>query len=249
METNEYQKMFELENDYWWYRALHELVEHEVHTVGRTNLKLLDVGCGTGRTMEILRSYGQVEGVDYSPEAIFFSTKRGNNAILGDINTLTINPNTYDIILCLDVLYHAAIQDDHAVMAKLYRGLAPGGLLIMELPAFDLLKRHHDVMVFGKRRYRKKATRAVLQKIGFHTIIDTYRLPLLFLFLLIKKVIERVKVPDTAVSDLKPLPRSLNAFLLWVTRIENRLITWGIGMPFGSSLFIVAKKTRDSLYV
>lgn len=242
MKTDEYQKMFDLEDDYWWYKALHELVEHRVKTIGRTDLKILDVGCGTGKMMEILRNYGRVEGVDYSPEAIFFSTKRGNDVTLRDINEWTINPDSYDVILCLDVLVHSGIKNDVAVMEKLYNGLAKGGLLILELAAFKILKRHHDILVFGERRYRKKDTLAHLQKIGFRIIKVTYRLPLLFLFILIKKIAERIVVPDDTISDLKPLPRPFNAILLLLTRAENKLITMGLAMPFGSSLFIVAKK-------
>lgn len=242
MEKNEYRKMFELENDYWWYRALHELVEHQVKSIGKSPLTMIDVGCGTGRMMEILRSYGAVEGVDFSPEAIFSSTKRGNNAQLGDINELKLTPDTYDVILSLDVLCHASITDDIAILGELYRGLSPGGTLILALPAFKLLKRNHDVKVFSKRRYRKKNTMAELQKIGFREIRATYRLPFLFLFILFKKIVERIRVPDATVSDLTPLPRSINALLLFFTRIENTVINAGIPLPFGSSLFIVATK-------
>lgn len=243
MKTNEYQKMFELENDYWWYRALHALVEHYVKATGRTDLKILDVGCGTGRMMEVLRNYGNVEGVDYSPEAIFFSNKRGlNNVALGDINDWAVNTDSYDVIICLDVLNHSSIKNYIAVMEKLYSGLTNGGILIMEVAAFEILKRHHDIVVFNERRYRKKEPLTHLQKIGFRIIKATYRLPLLFLFILIKKIAERIAVPDDGASDLKPLPRSLNALLLFLTRAENRLTTMGLAMPFGSSLFIVAKK-------
>lgn len=243
MQTEEYRKMFDMEDDYWWYKALHELVEHHVKNIGRTDLKILDVGCGTGRMVEILRDYGHVDGVDYSPEAIFFSNKRGlDNVTLGDINEWTINPDSYDVILCLDVLTSAGIKNDVAVMEKLYRGLTNGGIMIMELAAFEILKRHHDVMVFGERRYRKNNTLTHLQKIGFHIIQATYRLPILFLFILIKKIAENIVVPDDTVSDLKPLPRSLNALLLFLTRAEHKLINIGLAMPFGSSLFIVAKK-------
>lgn len=242
MQTNEYQKMFELENDYWWYRALHELVEHHVKTVGRTDLKILDVGCGTGRMMEVLRDYGRVEGMDYSPESVFFSNKRGLNVALGDINDWAVTTDSYDVIICLDVLNHASIKNYVAVMEKLYNGLTNGGILLMEVAAFEILKRHHDIVVFNERRYRKKEMVAHLKKIGFRIIKAAYRLPLLFLFILIKKLAERIVAPDDTASDLKPLPRSLNALLLFLTRAEHKLINIGLVMPFGSSLFIVAKK-------
>ena len=79
MEKNEYAKMYGLENTYWWYRGLHELIEryvqrHAKKTVGP--LFVLDAGCGTGRMLEILGNYGIAEGFDYSEEALNFCKKK-----------------------------------------------------------------------------------------------------------------------------------------------------------------------------
>lgn len=243
METNEYKQMYEAENTYWWYRELHELVESVVKKTGLGDLKILDVGCGTGRMMEILKLYGEIEGLDYSEEAIFFSRKRGfTDIVLMDINNWSPQDASYDVIVCLDVLCSQGIQDDYGVMQRIHHALRPHGLLIMNMPAFKILKRHHDARVFIKKRYSKKEMKEKLQAIGFGFEIISYRLPMLFIIILCKKIVEKFTRFDPLDSDLKPLPRWLNSLLLFLGRLENRALLQGITMPFGSSLFVVAEK-------
>jgi 2-polyprenyl-3-methyl-5-hydroxy-6-metoxy-1,4-benzoquinol methylase len=252
MKKDEYRKMFEFENDYWWYRGLHELVGHYVvklknaqtnHPSKSEPLRIFDAGCGTGRMMELLKPYGIVEGIDYSEEAVNLCSNRGlSNARIGDLNTWNPSPETYHVIISSDVICISGVENDTAVVEKLYRALKPNGFLILNLPAFKALSRKHDIAVFVKRRYRKKRTLRDLKKIGFIPVRASYRLPPLFFIALLKKhLVERFSKKE-AESDLKPLPRLINSFLLWMHRIENRVINAGIPLPVGSSLFLVCKK-------
>lgn len=243
MEKNEYKQMYEVENTYWWYRILHELVESVVKKTGNRNLTILDVGCGTGRMMELLQSYGHVDGFDYSQEALNFSRKRGITRIqLLDLNIWEPQEATYDVIVCLDVLCSQGIHDDYGTMRRMYHALRPHGLLIMNMPAFKMLKRHHDVRVFVQKRYDKKEMKEKLEAMGFSMAMMTYRLPMLFIIILFKKIVERFQPFDPLDSDLKPLPRWLNRLFLFLGRLENRVICQGVTMPFGSSVFVVAEK-------
>jgi hypothetical protein len=53
----------------------------------------------------------------------------------------------------------------------------------------------------------------------------------------------RTENNDEEKSDVANIPSNLvNHFLILIGKIENRLIAWGISLPFGSSLFVVAKK-------
>lgn len=243
MEKDEYRKMYEAEDTYWWYRVLHELTESYVKKIGRRDLRILDIGCGTGRVMELLAMYGTVDGVDYSEDALLFCKKRGiSNIVLADVNTWTPPLETYDVVVCLDVLYTASTSGDSAIMEKIFRTLKPGGIYIMNEPAFPILRRHHDARVFGKKRYRKAGTRQMLQGAGFRMVAATYRLPLLFIIIFIKGLLERFVPPDKGASDLSTLPSAINTAFLLMGRCENAIIRRGVSLPFGSSLFIVSKK-------
>jgi SAM-dependent methyltransferase len=242
MEVHEYARMFNLETHYWWYQGLDELVLHYIKQCrADTPLKILDAGCGTGRMTELLHEYGIIEGIDYSSVAIDFCKKRGlKNTKVMDLNTWEPAADMYDTIVSLDVIYHAGITDDIAILRKFYTALKPQGTLILNLPAFDCLRREHDQVVFGKRRYQRYKTVRELNQIGFNSIMASYRLPVLFVFVMLKKLVSRKQT--SLESDLKELPTYINKFLFFINHIENKIITSGIRLPFGSSLFIVCKK-------
>ncbi|HEY3370937.1 MAG TPA: class I SAM-dependent methyltransferase [Prolixibacteraceae bacterium] len=244
MDKSEYQQMYTLESSFWWYRVLHELVDWALRKNKPSGeISILDAGCGTGRMMEICQSYGRVSGIDFSPDAIYFAHERGlNNIALGDLNDYKFENDHYDVVVCLDVLYHSAIQNDLAVVEKFYHTLKDKGLLIINLPAFDYLKRPHDRVVHTKKRYRRIAFEKDLKQIGFTILHSSYRMPLLYFIILIAKLLRSKSKTDESESDLKKLPSWLNTLLLNYGRLENGCIKLGIVFPVGSSLFVVAKK-------
>ena len=243
MELQEYKIMYEVEDDYWWYRGLHELVLDTLKRYygGQNDIAIFDAGCGTGRMLELLSDYGNKEGVDYSSEAIDFCLKRGlANVHVEDLSKWEPEENAYDCVMSLDVICN--INHDMEAIGKFYRALKPGGVLIMNLPAFMLLRRQHDIAVWSKRRYRTGNTKLTLQNIGFQTEIVAYRLPWLFPIMLAQKFREYLFHPEKTESDLKGLPPFLNKILLAAHLFDNKLILNGISWPCGGSVFVVAKK-------
>jgi SAM-dependent methyltransferase len=236
--------MYHFESNFWWYKVLHELVDFTI----RKNKKeggicILDAGCGTGRMMEICQKYGTITGIDFSADAVNFAKKRGlNNVEIGDLNDYSFEKNTYDAIICLDVLYHSGIRNDLELVEKFYHSLKNDGILIINLPAFEYLKRSHDIVVHTQKRYRKKAFVKELKETGFFIISSSYRMPHLYFIILISKLFRKERNLKEAESDLKELPGWLNAILLNFGRLENWWLRRGFCIPMGSSLFIVAKK-------
>lgn len=245
MEKSEYIKLYKYEEQYWWYQALHELIEYHIKRIASFQpISIFDAGCGTGGLLDRLKRYGTVEGVDFSKEAIRFCTIRGLTDVrVADLNNWPCKKNHYDVVICIDVINHSGINDDMAVLHKIFNALKPGGVLILNTTAFECLRREHDKIVFTARRYKKKKLVVGLNSIGFKTDIATYRLPWLFLYILFRIYIRKTfKQKKEKTSDLILLPTIINTILLSLNRIENRIIIQGLRMPFGSSLFIVAGK-------
>jgi 2-polyprenyl-3-methyl-5-hydroxy-6-metoxy-1,4-benzoquinol methylase len=246
MEKNEYEIMYNFENTYWWYRGLHELVEHYVRLHAKkkaASLVILDAGCGTGIMLEIAAQHGMAEGFDYSDEAMKFCRKRGlQNAYCLDLNSWWPPREKYDVIICLDVLSHESVADEERVFSNFSAALKPKGLLILNLPAFELLRRKHDKAVRTKRRYTKWSTKKIIINCGFRIEYATYRLPFLFGIILAKKTFEWVFFNKTVRSDLALLPKWVNGLLLFFNRLENSIIFSGISLPLGASLFMVCSK-------
>jgi SAM-dependent methyltransferase len=245
MDKSEYLRMYHLESTFWWYKVLHELVDFNIKKNKKEEaISILDAGCGTGRMMEICQKYGTVSGIDFSTYAVCLAKKRGlSNIEIGDLNDYEFENKTYDTVVCLDVLYHSAIQNDLAVIEKFYHSLKTNGILIINLPAFDYLKRSHDIVVHTKKRYRKKAFENDLKEIGLTILKSGYRMPHLYFIILVSKLFRKKSRSNESESDLKELPAWLNTMLLFFGRLENWFFNHGMSLPIGSSLFIVAKKS------
>ncbi|NLF38894.1 class I SAM-dependent methyltransferase [bacterium] len=244
MNRTEYASIFALEETHWWYRGLRDLVEAQVRRLGRSDLRMLDAGCGTGGMMARLAKYGAVDGIDYADEAVAFCRERGlEGARQGDLNDCALPRETYDVIVSLDVLYHRAINDDGAVLARLASALKPGGTMILNLAAFECLRRGHDIAVETKRRYRAGEVRRMVAAAGLEARVVTYRLPLLFPAAYAAKMIGRARGRAAmAASDLRMPPRPVNRLLRALAGAENALICRGVALPFGTSVFTVAYK-------
>ena len=244
MDKNEYLKMYNLETNFWWYKVLHALVDSSIRKHKPSEpIRIFDAGCGTGRMMEICQKYGTVSGIDYSTDAVYFAKKRNlQNIELGDLNNYYFDNNRYDVVVSLDVLCHSAIENDLAVIEKFYHTLSHDGLLIINLPAFEYLKRGHDIAVHTKRRYRKRAFESELNKIGFTILQSSYRMPLLYFIILTSKLFGKTSKTQEAESDLKELPPWLNVCLFHFGRLENWFLKHGFSFPVGSSIFVIAQK-------
>src|SRR3989442_3608913 len=105
----EYEAMYRLEKSYWWYvarRALTaELLANEVK--GRSGMRILDVGCGTGANMQAFAHYGKTTGVDTSIDALEFCRSRGVDTVtLSAAERLPFDDNEFDVVTAMDILEH-----------------------------------------------------------------------------------------------------------------------------------------------
>lgn len=250
MNLIEYTRMYEVEDHHWWYVGLHNLiletVQRESLRLGRP-LRIFDAGCGTGRLCQLMSMKGHtVEGCDMSEEALRLCQHRGvDNVFQADLNTIDLEPETFDVITSIDVLYHAGIADDVEVMRHFRRALKPGGLLILNLVAHEFLRSTHDIAVHTRERYTTKTLSLRLLKAGFNVESAGYRVSLLFPLILVYRLIARFLHPQKSASnsinsDIHMPNKIINSLLLNLIRLENSALDHFF-MPFGSSVFAVAR--------
>ena len=176
MERVVYQQMAELDDRHWWYRArrriLAALVRREVQPPA--GAKILEIGCGSGHNLSMLADFGHVDGLELDDEMRALSEKRlGRKIMRSPLPELgEVKDKSYDLIGAFDVIEH--IDDDHAALAAIATKLKPGGKFMMTVPAHPWMWTAHDVANHHKRRYSKRALRALidgspmrLEKIGY----------------------------------------------------------------------------------
>jgi SAM-dependent methyltransferase len=252
MNEREYALMRHVEDAHWWYGVLRESVADELKIqLARTpEARVLDAGCGTGGMMEVLRRKHpswRLHGLDFSGEALEHCRKRGfTDLTQGSVNALPFADASFDAVLSLDVLYFEGVDDTHAV-EEIYRILKPGGCLILNLPAYDVLRGQHDVAVRGVRRYTPRIVRDLLA----HRRLDAVRVHCwnlwLFFPILCWRKLSRMRQPAEpaeARSDLSMPPAPVNAMLTVLARLDMGLCR-AIRSPLGTSVFAVATKKQD----
>jgi SAM-dependent methyltransferase len=249
MEAAEYATMEAVEERHWWYLGLQDLViglvRAEAERAGRP-LEILDAGCGTGRLAQLLARFGTISACDVHPLALEGARRRGLQHVfhtdLSDERGL--GQERYDVVTCMDVLYHRLIHNDLAAVRNMHTALRKGGLLLLQVPAFGVLQGRHDEVVHTRHRYRRHEVIERLVAAGFDAPRVTYRLfPLFLPTLLWRRLLGPILKGKESRSDVSGIPpRWLNSLLTTYVKTENRWLQRGGALPFGTSLFAMARK-------
>ncbi|MBV8184202.1 MAG: methyltransferase domain-containing protein [Hyphomicrobiales bacterium] len=121
--------------------------------------RLLELGCGTGATVALVKNERAVEwagGVELDAAAAEAARAHCEKVFVGDAASRAfereIAPASLDLILCLDVLEHLA--DPWEMVRRVSPLLAPSGRLILSVPNIRNWKFLWRLAVRGDFRYR-----------------------------------------------------------------------------------------------
>lgn len=217
--------MFEIEEEYWWYRGLRVLLEGLIaQYVPRDHVaRVLDAGCGTGANLQQLRRYADAWGVDISEQAIQFCRRRNipaNRVLVASLLELPFPDEFFELAFSFDVICN--IQHDVSAFAELQRVLVPGGRVLVQVPAYRFLWSAHDVAVGHKYRYTAGELRAKITRAGFRVEALTYLNMTLLPLIALVRLARRTKASHDVRSDLAPLPRPMNELLARMFSTEIR---------------------------
>lgn len=107
------------------------IVHHWLSELGRADMRILEVGCGTGWLSSYLTRFGQVTACDLSAKVLARARIRSPDVtfVHGDFMELDFDGESVDAIVTLEVLSHVA--DQRAFIAKMAHHLRPGGHLML----------------------------------------------------------------------------------------------------------------------
>ena len=168
-----------LQRDFWnrWNaetreQNLDEISERQARVVlgwladtGRTDLDILEVGCGAGWLCRDLGRFGRVTGTDLSDEVLERARTRTPQAsfLAGDFMDLDLGRERHDVVVTLEVLSH--IADQQAFAARLARMLRPGGLLMLATQNRPVLQRYNNIAAPQPGQLRNWVDRAELERL------------------------------------------------------------------------------------
>jgi SAM-dependent methyltransferase len=228
--------MLELDDHHWWYRGRRRIIRSELDQLALApGARVLDAGCGSGRTLIELSGYGEVEGIELDPGAAEIA--RGRNAgevRIGRLEQLPWDANTFDLITCLDVIEHT--PDDRVTLRELRRVCKPGGWLLLTVPAYQALWSQHDDANHHFRRYGRRTLRAAAVEAGWRVRRMTSFNSLLLAPAAAVRIAQRWRPTSDYKSDLELGPEWLNSVLERPMQLEAGWLARGRTLPVGLSL-------------
>jgi SAM-dependent methyltransferase len=247
VKKREYEVLYEVEDVHWWslgHRYLYaSLLDRYCPEAARGNV--LDAGCGTGGFTQWIRGRYDPErivGLDMSDDALARCRDRGLVELMCcPVERIPLPDDSFDLVLSLNVLYHREVTDDVGALREMRRVIAPGGYLLLNLPAFSFLRGSHDEAVDGIRRYNAHDTLEKLALAGLKPVKITYFVFTLFPFIAAFRLLSRVWAKEDPVSDLWLPPAPVNRALKSLLALEARVAV-AHGLPMGTSITALARK-------
>ena len=259
MNPEEYERMHALETDYWWFvgrrNLVAQLLQATLPLIATDAPQLVDIGCGTGANLPMLREAvgpkGAVFGLDFSPLALQWARTEGGieggqiHLSQGDALSLPLRDNCADIVTMLDVLEH--LSDDGTALREVRRILKPGGALILSVPAYQHLWSAHDEALHHFRRYEKSSLNRVLNRTGFQVWRLSFAMsampPVAWLWRRFVLPFAERRPRDAARHSqgavLPPVPPAINQMLVRYVGAEGKIIPKR-PLRFGTSLVTIA---------
>ena len=219
-----YDRMAAHDSTHWWYRARRDILHDYLVKFGDLpkRARILEIGCGTGHNLPMLAEFGEVDAIEIDPAARRIAGERlGKPVGAAPLPVLPGVPRgAYDLIAVLDVVEH--IEDDIAALTAMRERLAPGGKILITVPAHPWLWSAHDVVNHHHRRYTKGTLRAAIGAAGLKPAKLAYFNSLLFPLAAGARLLGKLTGRED--SDDSPPPPAVNALFERIFRLERHMV-------------------------
>jgi SAM-dependent methyltransferase len=238
MERAVFDRMAEQDSRHWWFvarrRILSALIEREVQLPA--DARILEIGCGTGHNFQMLGRFGRIDAIEIDEGARALASRRlGREIGTAPLPELSGIPDgTYHLIALLDVLEH--IEEDEASLASIKRKLAPGGRILLTVPANQWMWSAHDAAHHHHRRYSKNRLARVITRAGLRPHRISYFNTLLFPLAAAARIVGKLSGKKESDDQMPPGP--VNSLLGAIFGLERHLVG-RVSLPAGVSLVAI----------
>ena len=253
MQHDYYKEYYDIERNHWWFIAREKIISNYVKKLindkhlPEKEIKILNIGCGPGRSSQYLSNFGAVTSLEYDKDCCEFASERtGLNIINGSITELPFEENSFDLVCAFDVIEH--VENDSLAVSEVKRVAKREGILIITVPAFMSLWSHHDVINHHYRRYKINQIEKLFNKEQkgtkiFTTYFNFFLFPPIYIVRSLSNLFLSIKNRPGSGSDFETFKAGiLNTILYNVMAFESKLVNKNIKLPFGVSVLYAWKK-------
>ena len=238
------------EQAHFWFRGFRWFVRPEVEAAlaGRAAPVIVDCGCGTGANVAWLGEFGEVYGFDLTWNGLVLGQAMGRRRLArASIAAIPFPDACADLATSFDVFQCLPEPVEQEAMREMWRILKPGGHLLLNVAALDVLRGNHATLSEEVRRYTPGRVRRLLTEARFQVERLTFVHASLFPLMLPVRVAQRWRSGGADVPpgefDISVPPAPVNALLTGLVWLESKALTM-VDMPVGSSLLCHARKPR-----
>jgi len=188
--------------DTFWHRV-------RFHLVGRAATRaradtVLDIGAGSGQLGDWLVAQGRALTYRFEETSPVLDQALTSRFGADHRSEMTTPIPATTLVTMLDVLEH--IEDDIAALSTINARMAPGGQLLLTVPAFQWAFTSWDTALGHHRRYSRRQVRTLATVAGFELTASAYLFPELLPLVAIRKV-QRTQHTH---ADFPSLPRFID---------------------------------------
>jgi SAM-dependent methyltransferase len=240
MSPEAYLELAATETEHWWFRGRRDVLRSVLHRlVLPPRARVLEVGSGTGGNLDMLAELGRVSAIEMDPTALAMSLERtgGRFEIRAGRcpDEVPFDDRVFDLVCFFDCLEH--IPDDVGSLVRMRTLLAPGGSIILTVPAYQWMWSAHDEFHHHRRRYNRVSLIECAHAAGFRVERVTYFNTLLFPLAVAARLSDRLLRRNRS-SGLPVPSEALNSMLYQIFKAEAKLLA-NLALPFGVSLLAV----------
>jgi SAM-dependent methyltransferase len=233
------------EDVHYWFRGLRRHAQQMLRAAapGQRLGHIIDCGAGTGRNLDWLGHFGFAVGVELTPAGLAVGQARGRRMVRGSVTALPFADTTADLATSFDVLYCLDDASESLALREMWRVLKPGGLVLVNVAALDILHGSHSTLTHEVRRYTRARLRERLERAGFRVERLTFTNMSLFPPALAVRALQRLtgRASEASDADLAVPASPVNGVLNTILTAEAAILS-RTNLPIGTSIMAVARK-------
>ncbi len=226
-----------IEDRLWWVRGRKAIIREYLERAKRHGeiSTIMDIGCGSGGTLDVLSHFGRLLGVEPSAVLARRARSRGIAEAVFQQDVLELDEcREMKLFTMFDVLEH--IETDKAFLVELRRKATQKHQLLVSVPACPFLYGDHDRILHHYRRYSGASLRSTLEDGGYRVLRMSYFLSFLFPLALFARMKDRLmagfgrKRSMVEIGDIPPIVAVPLAATLKIEALLSRKVRFPIGL-------------------